>query len=416
MNIDVTPSSLAPAATGTFVKALGYVGFEVSDFAAWESFAANVLGLEVLPAPDADMRLLKMDSQPHRFILTRGAADDIVFAGWDLADDATLDAYAAYLSGIGVTFDWADAHLTAQRGVERMLRVRDPNGVWHEAYTGLAAGTPFVPHLTRGGFVTGAGGLGHIVFGTADYAGSVAFAQRVLGASVSDIIEQVITPTITAHVTFMHVNERHHSIAYAGRAGGRKLHHFMIEVENITDVGLARDRHMKTGLAIAQDIGQHPNDRMISYYGATPSGFFVEYGWGGVHVDVPNWQQGHFDRMSDWGHRPLLPAVPNTPKTIIKEMPMSASGTWNLQITTPMGQQPAELVIADDMTGHVSAMGETCKTYDATFDGGTLGCKADVTLPFPMTLAFSLAIAGDAMTGSVIAGPMGSTPVTGKRA
>lgn len=137
--------------------------------------------------------------------------------------------------------------------------------------------------------------------------------RQVLGAGVSDIIQQVMTPTVTAHVTFMHVNERHHSIAYAGRTGVRKLHHFMIEVENIADVGLARDRHIKTGLAIVQDIGQHPNDQMISYYGVTPSGFLVEYGWGGVKVDVPNWQAGSYDRLSDWGHRPMLPAKPNTP-------------------------------------------------------------------------------------------------------
>jgi biphenyl-2,3-diol 1,2-dioxygenase len=375
-----------------------------------------VLGVQMLPGPDAHSRLLKLDSQPYRFFLSHGTADDLVVAGWEVADEATLEAFATYLTRIGEAFDWADAALCAQRQVTRMLRVRDPNDVVHEAYTGMAAGAPFVPHLTRGRFLTGDGGLGHIVFGSNHYPASVAFAQRVLGASISDIIKQVITPTVTAHVTFMHVNERHHSIAYVGRQGSRKLHHFMIEVEQVGDVGLARDRHIKTGLAIAQDIGQHPNDRMISYYGATPSGFFVEYGWGGVKVDVANWQQGEYDRMSEWGHRPIVAAAPAAPNPQTVQPPLPVSGKWNLLITTPMGEQPAALVLADDMAGELTALGETTKTYETTLSGDTLDFKADVSLPFPMTLVFSLVITGDSISGEVQPGPMGSAPVTGTRA
>jgi hypothetical protein len=43
---------------------------------------------------------------------------------------------------------------------------------------------------------------------------------------------------------------------------------------------------------------------MISFYGATPSGFLVEFGWGGVKVDQSNWQVRSYDKFSEWGHRP----------------------------------------------------------------------------------------------------------------
>ena len=49
---------------------------------------------------------------------------------------------------------------------------------------------------------------------------------------------------------------------------------------------------------------------MISFYMETPSGFGVEYGWGGRTVDDANWQVTKHDRFSMWGHR--RPEKPET--------------------------------------------------------------------------------------------------------
>ena len=191
----------------------------------------------------------------------------------------------------------------------------------------------------------------------------------------------------------------------------------MIEVERVDDVGRARDRHIKAGRPIVQDIGQHPNDQMISYYGATPSGFFVEFGWGGVKVDIPTWTPGAYDRMSEWGHRPLAPpTTPPAPAPKAKETAVSATGTWSLLITTPMGEQKAELELAEDLTGEITSMGVPADIYDGALEGSALSFKADVTKPFPMTLAFALTVAGDQVSGQMEAGALGSAPVTGVRA
>ena len=89
-------------------------------------------------------------------------------------------------------------------------------------------------------------------------------------------------------VSFFHANERHHSLAVAPRSpapGPRKrIHHFMIEVGSLADVGRARDRCLSFGLPVVMDIGQHPNDQMISFYAYSPSGFLLEVGWGGVSM------------------------------------------------------------------------------------------------------------------------------------
>ena len=42
--------------------------------------------------------------------------------------------------------------------------------------------------------------------------------------------------------------------------------------------------------AIAYTMGRHTNDYMTSFYSITPSGFFIENGWGGRIIDPETWQ------------------------------------------------------------------------------------------------------------------------------
>ena len=190
-----------------------------------------------------------------------------------------------------------------------MLHFKDPAGNRHEVYSGAAlASDRFVSPRVASGFVTGAEGLGHIVYSSSAYAQTIDFAQKVLGLSLSDQIRLEIAPGRAFEVTFLHANARHHSFALAPQPpvpGPQKsIHHFMVEVTSVTEVGFARDRCLAMGQAVNMDIGQHPNDKMISFYGQTPSGFFVEFGYGGAKVDRDTWQVVPYDKLSEWGHRP----------------------------------------------------------------------------------------------------------------
>lgn len=70
-------------------------------------------------------------------------------------------------------------------------------------------------------------------------------------------------------------------------------------------VGRAHDRLRGLGAPFTTTLGQHNNDKMISFYVRTPSGIEVEYGTGGLLVDDDSWTTVAYDGTSDWGHQPI---------------------------------------------------------------------------------------------------------------
>jgi len=295
------------------ITELGYLGFEVSDLKRWDQFASEVMGLAVSAGPRANTRWLRMDEQRCRFILTEGAADDLAFAGWRVPSVVAVEAFGQHLDKLGIAWVWGSDEECALRAVQGMIHFADPTGSRHEVFCApLLATDRFGSAKVASGFVTGEGGLGHVVYQSSDYPKTVEFAQKVLGLNISDTINGQVGPTPDARieVSFLHANERHHSFAVAPQPPfpgvHKRMHHFMIEARHVEDIGFARDRCLAMGQPVAQDIGQHPNDRMISFYGQTPSGFFVEIGWGGVKVDEASWQVRTYDQFSEWGHRPAV--------------------------------------------------------------------------------------------------------------
>jgi hypothetical protein len=51
---------------------------------------------------------------------------------------------------------------------------------------------------------------------------------------------------------------------------------------------------------------------MLSFYALSPSGFDVEFGWGGLEVDDESWHVKTHNTNSAWGHRFQFP--PKKPK------------------------------------------------------------------------------------------------------
>jgi hypothetical protein len=94
------------------------------------------------------------------------------------------------------------------------------------------------------------------------------------------------------------------------RSRDKRMWHFMLEVNSIDDVGAALDLASKAGVPVVSTLGRHSNDQMMSFYMSTPSGFEVEYGWGGRLVDDATWQVQRHDRGTLWGHKVQLDAAP----------------------------------------------------------------------------------------------------------
>ena len=98
---------------------------------------------------------------------------------------------------------------------------------------------------------------------------------------------------------------------------------------------------------------------------------------------------------------------------------MSADGTWNTTINTPMGAQNGTLHLQTSgatLTGKMAgAQGEIVLT-DGKVDGNNLTWKAAMTSPMPMTLEFSATVDGDKISGNVKLGAFGNATFTGTRA
>jgi 2,3-dihydroxybiphenyl 1,2-dioxygenase len=131
---------------------------------------------------------------------------------------------------------------------------------------------------------------------------SFTFYTELLGFRLSDRVVADVHG-YKADIAFLHCNPRHHTIALGAR-DAKRVHHFMLEARSVDDVGLAFDRALAAGCRIMHTLGRHPNDRMLSFYATTPSGFQFEYGWGARLVDDATWKPEIHDRISEWGHHP----------------------------------------------------------------------------------------------------------------
>jgi len=290
----------------TGVKELAYVVYEASSLADWERFGVDLLGMQ-LADKDAGSLSLRTDEKAYRWLVQEGPADDLVASGYEVESAAALESLVESLRAAGVEVTEGDAALAAARKVDRIVLTADPMGNRIELVSGFAdAETTFHSDVLLGGFVTGTGGAGHQVLLSKgvtreDY---LAFYQGLLGFKISDIIVEELAPGIVADLIFMHCNPRHHSVAFGDMPHPKRTHHFMVEVEDIRDVGMAYDRCMDAKQPFEMTLGMHPNDHMFSFYVRTPSGFSVEYGWGGLLIDDDTWQVKTLDRLHSWGHRP----------------------------------------------------------------------------------------------------------------
>ena len=102
---------------------------------------------------------------------------------------------------------------------------------------------------------------------------------------------------------FFHCNPRHHTVALVPVPAAKRLHHFMLQVPTLDDVGFALERATAADVPITSSLGRHTNDHMVSFYARTPSGFEVEFGCGARTIDDAVWRIARHDKPSSWGHK-----------------------------------------------------------------------------------------------------------------
>ncbi|ART71259.1 extradiol ring-cleavage dioxygenase [Mycobacterium dioxanotrophicus] len=287
---------------------LGYLVVETERFSDWRRFGRDAIGMHLDDTVPCVMRF-RLDDNACRFLLQRGPSEDVTAIGWQVDDHATFDEILARVTGHGVRVAEGTSEEAALRGVERLVRLPGPNGLSQEIFTSPCAAAEPPALAVRGGFVTGEYGMGHVALTAKDPHRVRGYYETVFDARLSDYIDETISG-VKFKIRFLRVNSRHHSVAIAAvnrlpiNPIRTRVQHLNIQVADLNDLTRSYQRVKALGFDMALGVGQHTNDRELSYYAVTPSGFEWEVGWNPIVVDESTWEPTTYQGISIWGHTP----------------------------------------------------------------------------------------------------------------
>jgi 2,3-dihydroxybiphenyl 1,2-dioxygenase len=283
---------------GIVPQSLGYIGVRAKDLSDWASYGPGLLGLHRVDKSRSTLAF-RMDDRKQRFVVDADGGEGIGFFGWEVADAAALDRLAAHLENAQVKVAHGVRALADERHVKDLIVLNDPVGNRLEIFHGAeTASEPFKPGRSISGFRTGPLGLGHVVLNvdtpeTIDR--MMAFYCDTLGFRLTDYYSHPFV------ARFLHVNPRHHSIAFV-QTGKNAVHHVMMELFSFDDVGQGYDLALNEN-RVGVTLGRHTSDFITSFYSFTPSSFMIEYGWGARLIDVDAWRAcERKEGPSMWGH------------------------------------------------------------------------------------------------------------------
>jgi 2,3-dihydroxybiphenyl 1,2-dioxygenase len=326
------------------LQAFGYFGVGSPDLEDWEQFGSGLLGFQTVERTKS-LLSFRMDDRKQRFVVDRELPAGSRFFGWEVASAAALDVFAARLEHLGITYERAPRWLAEARRVAALISFADPAGNRLEVFHGAEMDcSPFRPGRAISGFRTGPLGLGHAVLSVQRIDDVLEFYIGALGFRLSDYILKPFK------AYFMHINGRHHSLALIeGRENG--IHHLMVELFSLDDVGQAHDIASLEEGRVAVTLGRHTNDYMTSFYAKTPSAFMIEYGWGGREIEPDAWTPVECkDGPSLWGHE----------RTWLSAEQRSAARDMRLKAAAEGLRHPVQV-----LAGNYRPMKGTCPWWDS---------------------------------------------------
>ena len=292
------------------VNALAYVLIESAQPHRWQSFLAEVVGMMPLAAESSGWLRFKMDAYCWRLAVVPGDQERLHTAGWELDPELALNDVAEDLRVAGQIVEPLSDSDCALRNVAAGLRLFDPSGQCVELVQSCALDyQPLQSPANVLRFETGFNGdmgLGHYVLPTRQFDACYAFYRELLGFERTDSMH-FDGPDGGQRLHFLHVdNPRHHSLAIyeAPQPPDNGCIHLMVEVrEDVDEVGYCLDRVNEAGIPVVSTLGRHTNDRMLSFYMATPTGFAMEFGTGGLQMDWEGYTPTVSTLPSYWGHK-----------------------------------------------------------------------------------------------------------------
>ncbi|MDW5615158.1 VOC family protein [Mycolicibacterium sp. D5.8-2] len=289
---------------GSGISQLGFVELRVKSISEWEQFG-RAIGVQCSRRENANSNemLLRIDERDYRLWLKEDEADALGAVGWEASSAEAFTRIVTAAREWGLDVEECDTSYSNRRRYSRLARFRDPAGMPVEiGYAPLLGPSRFEPSRPISGFKADNLGLGHLFAYVPDIRVMEEFYTTVLGFRTSDYIEW---PEADIDAVFLRCNARHHSIAFAESESAAPCHleHVMLETYDVDDLGLTVDSLQSKGFLMGTSFGRHINDRMLSFYASTPSGFWLEYGCGAVSIEnEQHWEVKRYSNGHTWGH------------------------------------------------------------------------------------------------------------------
>ncbi len=140
--------------------------------------------------------------------------------------------------------------------------------------------------------------MGHVAIATKKPHQMRGYYSTVFDARLTDYIDETISG-LKFKIRFLRVNERHHTVALASvnrlplNPIRTRIQHLNIQVAELEDMTASYQRVvMQLGFRMALSVGQHTNDKELSFYAVT------------LVVDESTWEPTTHQGISVWGNAP----------------------------------------------------------------------------------------------------------------
>jgi 2,3-dihydroxy-p-cumate/2,3-dihydroxybenzoate 3,4-dioxygenase len=277
-----------------------YVRLGTSDLASAESFATQVLGLQVAERGKGAL-YLRSDDRAHTLCYGEGDPGEQA-VGFEVDDEDSLQEAAATLESLKHRVIAGSREEADKRKAAAFIAFDDPTGNRIELVVRPErSGKRYFP--TRDCGITG---FSHVGLNSTDPARDEAFWTQVCNARVSDRI---------GDIPLMRISAIHHTIALV-RAPKAGLQHINHQVASSDDVMRSYYLLNEKRVPIVFGPGRHPTSGARFLYFKGPDGVVFEYS---VGVDEIEDEAAHRPRQFGfeptsfcmWGAKPAGLALPN---------------------------------------------------------------------------------------------------------
>lgn len=277
------------------ILSLGYLRLRVESSESWRLFAGDFLGMMHVDGPLPDALHYRMDEYPPRLVISESATPGLEAVGFEVLNRGDLKELVERVESSGVKVRTGTPAECELRQVTGVVGFDDPSGNRIELFYGPVLSHRPVELNGISGFVTGDQGMGHVIVNVLDTEVAYEFYVGVLG-----FVERNSLDVPGGVSYFLGCNPRQHTFGISP-ASAPALMHFMVETDDIDDVGRTLDRARDLGVPMMQSLGKHTNDRMLSFYVYSPEGHAAEVGWRGERIEGPS-PTYKITEGAVWGH------------------------------------------------------------------------------------------------------------------